>query len=253
MPEVPLQPDGCTPLVARETQFMGPAEGPAVDLVHAVFRATLSAQPQVERAYLCEVRHDGEEDNHMALCLVSSTGEDMGVVTAVSAVMRDCFSQKAHIDLCFLSPDMEQRLEAVCCPFYSRVENLLVPATENGLFRCPIKVRPGPGCEKPANWVGAYVECFVGAVDHLSALRLAVERLADRGWLYEEVVGGKVDQLNPARWDDYMAIAPKEWAEHLPPKALVVGLVQAGEMFFGPFGGWESGGGLDAAPDQPHD
>jgi hypothetical protein len=241
MPTDPGLPEGVSHHEMREPLFLGPQLGTAADLLHAEFRTALSALPQIERAYFCKIRYPGEEINRAALCLVSAAPQDMTAVTALSAVIREHFDRDCDIDLLFLSPDMEQRVKAVCSPFHNRAETPLAPTVVNGLFRCPLKVRPGPGCKKPAKWVGAYVDCFAASGDHLSALQLAVNRLGEVGWLFEDLVNGRVEQLDPHRWDEYVASAPKEWAGSLPSQEMVVRLVQAGAVFFGPFCGWESG------------
>ena len=123
--------------------------------------------------------------------------------------------------------------------------------TENGLFRCPVKVRPGPGCDMPAHLRGAFVDCFVGALDHMAALRRAVERLSSKGFVFEDLMDGKVHQHDPHQWDDYVATAWPELVSHFPAQAEVLGLVQAGEVFFGPFCGWESETVVVREPDAP--
>ena len=116
----------------------------------------------------------------------------------------------------------------------------MAASTVNGLFRCPLKVRPGPGYEGPANWRGAYVECFVAAPDHLTALKLAASKLAERGWLFEDLFDGTVQQLDPNKWNEHVTVSWPELLEHLPAQAEILRLVNAGGVFFGPFCGWES-------------
>ena len=74
--------------------------------------------------------------------------------------------------------------------------------TENALFLCPVRVRPAPGAQLPENWLGAAVFCFVAAPDHLSALRMAADELAKRGWLFKDLEDGQVHQQDPFMWDE---------------------------------------------------
>jgi hypothetical protein len=116
----------------------------------------------------------------------------------------------------------------------------MAEATANKLFRCPVKVLPGPGYSGPANWLGAFVECFVAAPDYLNALRMAAGKLAEEGWQFDDLLDGKVDQLDPQKWDEHVASVWPELRGHLLPQADILRLVQAGGVYFGPFCGWES-------------
>jgi hypothetical protein len=110
----------------------------------------------------------------------------------------------------------------------------------NSLFRCSVKVRPGPGCNMPPHLRGAYVDCFVAAPEHLNALRLAVEKLSGQGFVFEDLVDGNVHQLDPIKWDEYVSSSWPEFPDHFPPQADMTRFVRAGGVFFGPFCGWES-------------
>jgi hypothetical protein len=107
----------------------------------------------------------------------------------------------------------------------------------NRLFLCPVSVRAGLSCENPFNWDNASVFCYVAAPDHLMALRIAVEKLKAKGWLFEDLVGGKVNQLDPQKWDEYVASTWSELPGHFPSQQEVMMLVEGGGAFFGPFCG----------------
>ena len=110
----------------------------------------------------------------------------------------------------------------------------------NSLFHFWAKVRPGPGCDMPPHLRGAYVDCFVAAPEHLGALRLAVEKLSGQGYVFEDLCDGKVHQLDPLKWDEYVSASWSELPEYFPSQADMMRFVQAGGVFFGPFCGWES-------------
>jgi hypothetical protein len=114
----------------------------------------------------------------------------------------------------------------------------------NSLFRLSAKFRPGSGCEMPPHLRGAFVDCFVAFPEHLGALRLAVEKLRCQGYEFEDLLDGKVHQLDPLKWDEYVSSAWPELPDYFPPQADIERFVRAGGVFFGPFCGWES----DAAP-----
>ena len=87
---------------------------------------------------------------------------------------------------------------------------------------------------------GAYVDCFVAAPEHLGALRLAVEKLKGQGYMFEDLLDGRVHQLDPVKWDEYVASAWPELSNYFPTQVDILRFVQVGGVFFGPFCGWES-------------
>src|SRR5262249_5255768 len=111
----------------------------------------------------------------------------------------------------------------------------------NRLFLCPVSVRPGPSCENPSNWDNASVFCYVAAPDHLLALRIAVETLKAKGWFFEDLVGGKVNQLDAHQWAEYVASTWSELPGHFPTQQEVMMLLESGGVFFGPFCGASAG------------
>ena len=91
----------------------------------------------------------------------------------------------------------------------------------------------------PEPLIGAYVHCFVAAPDYIAALKLAVEHLKERGYVFEDLPGGKVMQLEPEAWDDYVERTWPEFPSHFPPQEDVSRFLSAGGVFFGPFCGFE--------------
>jgi hypothetical protein len=131
----------------------------------------------------------------------------------------------------------------------------------NKLFEMRVRVRPGPICGMPPHLIGADIPCFVGAPDHLSAIRAAVGALRARGFVFEDVVGQSVRQLDPAGWGEYLRQAwgdlPAEFPEQAVairaqfPDAAVIGqVVASGGVAFGPFCCWESEAEPGAVPDR---
>jgi hypothetical protein len=114
-------------------------------------------------------------------------------------------------------------------------------ALPNNLFRCRLRVRPGPDSEMPSHLKGALVDCFAAAPDHLMALRQIVDRLASKGILFDELVDEKVHQLDPLQWDAYLQAAWPEFRSHFPSQAELTQLIaKGGAVFFGPFCSWET-------------
>lgn len=92
----------------------------------------------------------------------------------------------------------------------------------------------------PANLVGAYVDCFAAAPDYESALRLAVQKLSSEGHVFDDIEGGKVDQLDPDKWDDHIAATWPDHRDYFPRQTDIASFIAAGGVFFGPFIAWET-------------
>jgi hypothetical protein len=116
----------------------------------------------------------------------------------------------------------------------------MADAVTNCLFKFTVKVRPGPGCEMPSHLIGACVDCFVASQEHPGAIRLAVEDLKRQGYVFEDLENGKVHQLDPLKWDEYVKSTWPELPNYFPPQSDVLRFVKAGGVFFGPFCGWET-------------
>ena len=112
--------------------------------------------------------------------------------------------------------------------------------TANCLFRATVKVRPDPENKPNTKLIGAYVDCFIAAADHLTGLRFAVEELSRKGWLFDDLRDGNVHQLDPQNWDEFIKSASPELPNYFPRQDDILRFVQAGGVFFGPFCGWES-------------
>jgi len=104
----------------------------------------------------------------------------------------------------------------------------------NELYLCCIKVSPGAGQTLPANWQGAYVPSFVAAPDEVSAVKLAGRKLAEKGWLFDDLLEDKVDQCDTLNWDEYMSQSWPELQGHFPTQAEILLLVENGGVFLGP-------------------
>ena len=90
----------------------------------------------------------------------------------------------------------------------------------------------------PAHFIGALIACYVAAPAHLDAVRLAVEKLKSEGYDFEDLVDGKVHEIDLAHWDEHIASTWPEARNYFPPQVDMARFIQAGGVFFGPVCGY---------------
>ena len=110
----------------------------------------------------------------------------------------------------------------------------------NHLYEIPVKVRRGPSCPMPPQLIGAYVICYVPAANHLNALKNAVSKLKIDGYIFEDLVNRKINELDPYKWAEYVKRSWSECKGSLPTQEELLRKMDAGEIFYGPFCGWKS-------------
>lgn len=111
---------------------------------------------------------------------------------------------------------------------------------KNQLWRCPLKVSRGSYEQMPPDWLGAFVNFYVGAATYEEALTKAVHVVRHQGMVFVDLVDGKVTQLDPDLWwDGYVMANYPEYSDYFPTQAEVLGVVRDGLVFHGPFAGWD--------------
>jgi hypothetical protein len=107
-------------LTPHAIRFVGEQDGSPERELKARLVDLFSDKPTVERAYLARTDYGDTTGMHVALCVVSSSGEDKSLVSSVSGIFADMFGTHEHLDVLFIRDDQEQQLRAVCRPFYKR-------------------------------------------------------------------------------------------------------------------------------------
>jgi hypothetical protein len=110
---------------------------------------------------------------------------------------------------------------------------------EKKLYEFTLKVLRGQGCDLPDDMQGAYVPCYAGAPDYQSALRKGVTALNGMRYVFDDVFG-EVREIPLHSWADYVAKVWPEFTDRLPSQEELPGLVEKGEIFFGPFAGFRN-------------
>jgi len=106
--------------VPEPIDFIGPQSGPGEEALKADFRQVLVMTPTVQSAYLARVYRGNESFPTVALCIRSSIGVDDKTEERLSTLFRSRFRQDQRLDFLFLLEEEEERLRAVCPPFYER-------------------------------------------------------------------------------------------------------------------------------------
>lgn len=106
-----------TPPVVK---FVGEQDGPPERDLKTRFIKLFRQEHMVQRAYLARADYGDASGVNVALCVNSSVGEDMSLVSRVSDVFAEMFGSREHLDVLFVRGDQEQQLRVVCTPFYER-------------------------------------------------------------------------------------------------------------------------------------
>jgi hypothetical protein len=111
---------------------------------------------------------------------------------------------------------------------------------KNHFFEIPVKIGRGSSRTMPEHLIGAFVSCYAAAPDHETALRRTVAKLKDDGFIFEDLVGGKIHQLDPKNWRQHVEASWKEFSHHMPSQEEVLAGITEGRIFYGPFCSYES-------------
>jgi SseB protein C-terminal domain len=110
-------PEIVTPPVIK---FLGEQDGSIERDLKSRFIDLFDENPTIRRAYLVRTDYGDATGANVALCVKSSAGEDMALVSDVFAIFAEMFGIHEHLDVLFVRDDQEQQLRAVCTPFYER-------------------------------------------------------------------------------------------------------------------------------------
>lgn len=113
----------------------------------------------------------------------------------------------------------------------------------NLLWECPLQIERGSSTDMPEDWLGAFVSYFVAAPTYEVALRAAVAAASERGYVFKDVPGGQVFQIElHSGWKQYVAQRYKGYEAHFPSAAEFERIMEAGGLFHSPFAGWSGHG-----------
>lgn len=114
------------------------------------------------------------------------------------------------------------------------------PAPGRGLYLVNLKVGRGSNAAMPKTLAGAYVSAYVTTENHESAVRLAVAKLASRGFEFLDTQG-PITRLDPHQWSSHVARSWPEFIDQLPKQNEMIDGLERDTVCFGPFVGYERG------------
>jgi len=92
----------------------------------------------------------------------------------------------------------------------------------------------------PSNMVGAYVPVFVAGENHEAGARSAVSEISRRGFEFVGIPDGKIYELDPDMWDEFIKEAWPEFTAYFPSQSEVCDELSKGFIFVGPFAGYDA-------------
>jgi hypothetical protein len=213
-----------------DMEFLGDLEGNGVTALRFEVGKVLRRFSQVENAYFSKLKYRGEDKIRIALIIdASQSSNELG-----KEIAHEC-AGISPMDVMFsntCSHSLIQKIKENSKPLFS---------DNNSLFECPIVVSRGSNKEMPKEWKGAVLSYYVAAPDYESALFRAANDLKSDGYKFENVYGGKVNQLDPTVWwDQYVMEKWSEYSDHFPSQEDIEVIVLTGGIHKGPALGWEN-------------
>ncbi|WP_175893668.1 hypothetical protein [Burkholderia cepacia] len=108
------------------------------------------------------------------------------------------------------------------------------------LFRVTLHIRRGVNQEMPSNMAGAYVPVFVAGENHEAGATSAVSEISRRGFEFVDIPDGKIYELDPHLWDEFVKEAWPEFTMYFPSQSEVCDGLSKGFIFVGPFAGYDA-------------
>ena len=108
----------------------------------------------------------------------------------------------------------------------------------NTLWEMPLKIKGTEQSPMPDGMDEAIAIVFAGAPSYESALTNGVNTVRQMGYQFVDLFGGQVFQVPLDQWDEYVAGKYDYFLENLPASGELSSLVESGEVFLGPFLGY---------------
>jgi len=109
----------------------------------------------------------------------------------------------------------------------------------NVLWEMPLKIKGTEQNPMPEGMDEAIAIVFAGAPNYESALTNGVNTIQRMGYQFVDLLGTQVFQIPLDQWDEYVAGKYDYFLQNLPGSDALPSLVESGEVFLGPFMGYE--------------
>lgn len=218
-------------ITSEDIEFLGEPSGSDVAVLKIGLAKILMAEGNTSAAYVSRVRYKFETEIRLALVI-----DGRAAIAQMAETIAQACKPLVAIDILFLNtlkPIIAQKLRKAVPQFYPAKNN-------NQFFMINVQIGRGKNTEMPNNLAGAYVPIFVAAPDSETAALEAVKQLNLYGYDFIEISDKKIHQLDPTGWDAYIKTAWYEFEEHFPSQEDVIAGLPYGQIFFGPFAGYEA-------------
>jgi hypothetical protein len=103
-----------------EITFLGEQDGPAERRLKEAFAVLLHLDATVTRAYLARVIYDGRTSGVMLGLLTDDEEESPKLAAQLGKAFAALFNTRDHLDIVFLSGELDAEISHACPPFYDR-------------------------------------------------------------------------------------------------------------------------------------
>jgi hypothetical protein len=102
----------------RNISFLGEQDGEPERRLKTALGERLRESRTVTKAYLARVRYGTASATDVALALLAPAANRGTVVNAVQAEFHAQFNATQHLDIFFLTPELDTQVSKVCQPFF---------------------------------------------------------------------------------------------------------------------------------------
>lgn len=104
----------------QEIEFVCEQDGLAERELKAALLEVFACDKGIEKAYLARVSYRCSDEYLVALCLSIVSGHESSKVKKISKCFSRIFGKGQHLEILFLSPELESQVNTVCTPFYTK-------------------------------------------------------------------------------------------------------------------------------------
>lgn len=107
------------------------------------------------------------------------------------------------------------------------------------VFIIPFHVKSLANSIMPEELEGAYVSCFVAAVDYVDATEKALKKLVADG-LHPEEILQPINEIELSSWEEYLTATWSDKVNALPNKEEFEQTIKSGNVVYSPFASYTS-------------